>query len=150
MLAITSAQPTDRQDLQEHDKRCFPLPEDIFRPHQFRHLLRSPTSLVFVMRRNGRIVASIIGLVRRFRIPSGRIYKVSVASEERGQGLAGCLISFMEERFRALGLRDSCAEVRVSNIGSQTVFTRAGYSPKSTLPRYYPNGEDAMKYWKRL
>ena len=144
---IVPAVQNDWKGFWELDKRCFPA-VDVFKPRQIRYILNSKTCKSFVIRSGNQIIASIIGLIRGFRIPSGRIYKVAVDQRLRGQGCASKLIRRMEGEFRKCGLRKSCAEVRMSNHASRNLFIKNGYRPVQTLPRYYADGEDGLKFWK--
>jgi [ribosomal protein S18]-alanine N-acetyltransferase len=144
---ILKASKKDWKEIFQLEQECFPT-ADVFKPTQILHLLSSKTSLVFVIRVEGKIIAHIIGLLRKFRIPSGRIYKVSVSQGARGKGLASKLIFFVEEKFQKMGMKRVCAEVRKSNLASQKMFLKNGYELKKVLPRYYSDGEDAFKLWK--
>jgi len=139
----------DWMEIWNLEKRCF-RPEDVFSPSRFRYLLNSPTCEIFVVRRNGKIIADIIGLFRNFRVPSGRIYKISVDTSERKSGIASALIKFMEERFKKAGLKKCFAEVRIGNQASKNLFLKNGYRQEKKLPRYYSDGEDGLKFCKEL
>lgn len=148
-VTITKAVLKDWMEIRALEQACF-TPIDVFKPTQIRRLLTSKTSLPFIIRMNGKIVASIIGLLRNFRIPSGRIYKVAVHRDSRGLGLASRLLQFVEKKLRGLGAKKCCAEVRLSNTGSQHAFEKNGYVKSGALPRYYADGEDGVKFWKTL
>ena len=84
---IVPAESKDGEKIISLERRCF-LPEDVFNLKQIHHLLSSPTCEAFVVRRNGNIVACVVGLFRNFHIPSGRIYKITVDDSLRGKGIA--------------------------------------------------------------
>lgn len=96
------------------------------------------------------ILAEIIGLLRHFTIPSGRIYKVAVHPSAQGQGLGSRLIEAMEAEFLAAGMVKSFAEIRQGNCHSWALFQKHGYVPLRKLPRYYADGEDGVKFGKSL
>lgn len=144
------ATPHDGPDLLTLEYRCY-RPVDVFSLRRLRYLLRSPRSLVLILRdETGTLMGYVIGLMRGFRMPSGRIYKITVNPDFQGRGLGSRLLLAMEQEFRRLGMSRCCAEVRVSNQASQQLFTRHGYRFEKRLPRYYDDGEDALKFWKTL
>ena len=146
---IVPAKPGDGKAIIALERRCFPA-EDVFNFIQIKRLLRSQSCEIFVIRNNGNIVASIIGLFRNFRIPSGRIYKIAVDDSMRGKGIGSRLLSWMEKRCLKKKIHKCCAETRLSNHASRKLFEKNGYQAKKVLPRYYPNGEDGVKLWKNL
>ncbi|MBF0498781.1 MAG: GNAT family N-acetyltransferase [Candidatus Riflebacteria bacterium] len=137
--------------IHELEQRCY-ASEDVFSPRRLRTLLKSNTCIALVVHGpDNRVTANVLGLVRHYsRNPSGRIYKISVDPSMRGLGLATHLLGIMEDSFRAAGMKRSCAEVRCSNKASRTLFEKSGYHVETSLPTYYPDGEDGIKYWKTL
>jgi ribosomal-protein-alanine N-acetyltransferase len=147
---IVPARPGDAAALRQLELDCFTA-VDVFSVRQFRRLLASPTCRILVVRgAGGTLVAEIVGLLRHFSIPSGRIYKVAVHPSAQGQGLGRRLIAAMEAEFRRAGMVAAVAEVRVSNTGSRALFEACGYQAGERLPRYYADGEDGVKYRKVL
>jgi ribosomal protein S18 acetylase RimI-like enzyme len=151
--SVVPASPADVEALHAFEKRCFPNPVDVFSVARLAYLLRSPTAKTFVIRAStgrDRIVGAVIGLLRHFRVPSGRIYKIGVDPRQQGKGYATALLEAMEAYFRNMGMRKVCAEVRVSNKASQGLFAKNGYGKTSILQHYYDDGEDGIKFWKQL
>ena len=135
-------------EIRELETRCFG-PVDVFSPRRLRFLLSSPTSIVFIaLDDRKRVVGEVIGLIRNFTIPSGRVYKVAVHPDASGKGLATKLIDRMERAFRKVGMKKACAEVRCGNLPSRRLFEKCGYHVSGIIPRYYDDGEDALKFWK--
>ncbi len=95
-------------------------------------------------------MGSVIGLIRGFRVPSGRVYKITVNPDYQGRGVGSRLLLALEQEFRDRGMKRCCAEVRVSNLASQHMFSRNGYRFEKRLAHYYDDGEDALKFWKSL
>lgn len=149
--AVREAEPRDAEAINELERRCYP-PEDVFSPKRIRFLLKSRTCLALVIRGPHReILANVIGLLRHFpKIPSGRVYKITIDPSLRGLGLATRLIKTMEGRFKRAGMMRVCAEVRESNRPSRKLFEGCGYVATNSLQRYYPDGENGTKYWKTL
>lgn len=147
---IKTAEPRDAEEIQALEKRCFG-PVDVFPIRRWRRLLRSSTTLGIVVRSpHGWILASAFGLLRHFRIPSARVYKIAIDPSLRGLGLGSRLLRAIEERFRRAGMRRVCAEVRESNQPSRGLFLKNGYRESGSLPGYYDDGENGIKFWKNL
>ena len=149
-LILTSAVEADGPQIHALEQRCYRA-VDVFRPRQIRYLLRSPRCRVLLLRDvAGILVGCVIGLFRGFKVPSGRVYKITVNPDFQGQGIGSRLVREIEQVFRGLGMKRCCAEVRISNQASQFMFSRNGYRFEKRLPRYYDDGEDGLKFWKTL
>jgi len=147
--SLIPASRADATRLAHLDEACF-RPVDTFSVARFRYLLGSPTCRTLVLWVDGRPLAFVMGLLRHFRKPSGRIYKIAVDRSLARQGWGTRLLQAMEDLFRREGMVASCAEVRISNAGSLMLFEKNGYRGGNRLPAYYPDGEDARKFWKDL
>ena len=75
---------------------------------------------------------------------------IGVAPEHRRRGLAGMLLHHIEESLRAKEIGTIMLEVRVSNLGAQALYSRAGYSAVQRIANYYNNGEDCYLMMKSL
>lgn len=150
-LKLHKAKASEVNPLHEFELKCFDRPEDQFPGKNLKHLIESPTSLTYLLKnKNGKIVGEVIGLLRNFKIPSGRIYKIAVDPDIQTRGLGSMLLAEMETLFKRHGMQRSCAEVRQFNIASRTMFLKNGYKETGFLPNYYENGENGLKYWKHL
>ena len=129
---------------------CFTHPVDVFNPRQLRHLITSPTSITLVAIEGNEAIAEVIGLLRHFTIPSGRVYKIAVHPKLRGEGMGTRLLEAIEKQFRQAGMPGSCAEIRVSNAPSRKLFEKNGYVLTRIMKPYYLDGEDGAKYWHKL
>ncbi len=147
---LEETRPGDAVAIQNLQRRCY-LACDVFKMYQLRHILHSPTCRGLAIRGpDHTVLGNVLGLMRRFVIPSGRIYNIVVAPELQGRGAASQLLLAMEAIFVAAGMRDSYAEIRQSNAASRALFARNGYREIGPLPRYYPDGEDGVKVLKNL
>ncbi|MGM0600500.1 MAG: GNAT family N-acetyltransferase [Candidatus Rifleibacteriota bacterium] len=150
-LQLHEADASEVNALHKFELECFDRPEDQFPVKNLKHLIESPTSLTFLLKNNdGTIAGEVIGLLRNFKIPSGRIYKIAIDPRIQTRGLGSKLLGEMEKLFKQHGMEKSCAEVRQFNIASRSMFLKNGYSETGFLPNYYDNGENAIKYWKNL
>ncbi len=148
---VVVATPKDLDDLFAFEKICFEHEADRFPRRNLLHQITSPTSRIFILREeNGRIFATVTGLLRHFKIPSGRIYKIGVLPEMKKRGIGSFLIRTVENWFRKQGMHKSCAEVRESNSPSRRMFEKNGYIETGLLIWFYAGGENAVKYWKNL
>lgn len=148
-LKIIEAVVADLDDLMRFEKVCFKEKPDQFPRRNLKHLITSPTSKTLVVKdKNGKIVAEVIGLLRHFKIPSGRVYKIAVDPSLQKKGMGSKLLAAIESWFTSKGMKKACAEVRESNIGSRTMFERNGYIETKICQNYYVGGENAIKYWK--
>ena len=144
------AQPVDAAGIHALERRCF-QPVDVISLRRWRRLLRSPTVLGLVIHGSqGRILAGVFGLLRHFRVPSGRVYKIAIDPSCQGQGIGTCLLRLIDERFRRAGMSRACAEVRAGNLRSRGLFAKNGYEESAVLPAYYDDGENGIKLWKDL
>lgn len=150
-LKLIEAGPQDLDDLMRFEKACFKEKPDQFPRRNLRHLITSPTSKTFVAKdQDGKIIAEVIGLLRHFKVPSGRVYKIAVDPCLQKKGMGSKLIAAIESWFVSEGMIRSCAEVRESNTASRTMFEKNGYNEAKTCYYYYVGGENAIKYWKDL
>ncbi len=150
-LNVLVSTPNDVHDLFAFEKICFEHAVDQFPKRNLLHLIKSPTSRTFIMRdENGQIFATVTGLIRHFKVPSGRVYKVGVLPGMKKRGIGSFLIETIEKWFRQSGMKKSCAEVREGNAPSRNMFEKHGYHETGTIIWYYAGGENAVKYWKTL
>jgi ribosomal protein S18 acetylase RimI-like enzyme len=141
----------DVKELNEFEKACFPHKADHFPVRNLRHLITSPTSKTLLLKNDKReIIAEVIGLLRNFKVPSGRVYKIGVHPSLQKQGVGSALIKAIEAWFIKEGMKKTCAEIRKSNKASRAMFERNGYEFLKEIPGYYVGGETATKYWKSL
>lgn len=150
-LQTIVAKPADVDELFAFEKTCFEHAADRFPRRNLLHLIKSRTSRTIIIRdEKGAICATVTGLLRHFKIPSGRIYKIGVGPTMKKRGIGSFLIQTIEKWFLKSGMKKSCAEVRESNTPSRKMFEKNGYSETGLRYFYYAGGENAMKYWKNL
>lgn len=165
-FTIVKADIDNLEELLILENSCF-KGEDIFSKRQIKRLLTSHTVVIFISYfsnnsgikngyntftkincNNKKLAGYVIGLMRHFKIPSARIYKIGVLPEFRHMRLALHLLLYIENIFKAKGMKKIFAEVRKSNIPSQNLFIKAGYDKISEIKNYYKNGETAIKFLK--
>lgn len=98
--------------------------------------------LFFVAEINSMIVGYVISVIKPGHI--GHIVSLCVHPKFRRKGIGTKLIQSVEEtcrkKFNVCKFR---LEVRVSNAGAISFYTKLGYSIAFKASKYYPDGEDA-------
>lgn len=151
IMKFVKAKVKDVQALHEFEKKCFDRPEDQFPLRNLRHLIVSSTSLTLLaLDESGKIVGEVIGLLRHFSVPSGRVYKIGVSPDVQKKGMGTALLMEIEKWFKKCGMKKSCAEIREKNNASRGMFEKNHYEETGFLPFYYANGANGIKYWKNL
>lgn len=154
-IEFTIATKKNADEIFEFEKKCYSHRQDRFTKRALKHLIVSSTARTFFIRdENGVIYAVAIGLLRHFKIHSGRVYKIGVLLSHTRNGLGTAMIRKLEEWFKSSGMSKSCAEVRETNTPSRRMFEKNGYYNTKTLYCYYANDktgfENGVKYWKNL
>lgn len=128
--------------------RCFKKGEN-YTKHTFSFLLDDPTTLSFrVETPTDPVVGFIFVMVHQNG--TGHVTTVGVAPEHRRRGLAERLMAHVEDALRKRGVNTIALEVRVSNIGAQSLYRGLNYSIVQRISAYYNNGEDAFLMVKPL
>lgn len=150
-LRFVTAKPSDLDGLMDLEKKCFKHKEDQFSRSSLRHLMTAKTcKTILIKNHSHEIVGEVIGLLRHFKIPSGRVYKIGVSPSLQKKGVGSELLRRIEKWFRKMDMVKSFSEIRISNKASIRMFEKANYKHFKTVKGYYVGGEDAVKYWKKL
>jgi [ribosomal protein S18]-alanine N-acetyltransferase len=144
---IRRAKKEDLPGILELEKICFK--EETFHKKQIEYLLLRAKSLVLVASLEGNIVGSIIILLRK-HIQNARIYSLNVHPSYRRIGIGGSLIDKSENLLRKMGYRKLTLEAGVNNIAAQNLYTSKGLSVVRKIEKYYKNGDDALRFIKKL
>lgn len=141
---------TERQskEVLKLNLRCFRNGEN-YTKHTFAYLFNEPRSISYQMAAaNGEMAAFVFVLLN----PDGAAHltTIGVAPEHRRRGLAGRLLSHLEEVLRIKGVSTIVLELRVSNLAAKRLYTDAGYSLVNCLTKYYSDGEDCFLMVKSL
>ena len=130
------------------DQRCF-VDGEAYSRDTFEYLLTSPDSIAYrAVTPDGALVGFIVGLVEPDR--TGHITTLGVAPEHRRRGIAGRMLTRVEEGFRRRRVTTVRLEVRSVNAGAQELYRKLGYAVTQRLPRYYSNGGDGLLMIKAL
>ena len=145
------------KELISFEEEVFSCPADRFSARSLKRLLGSDRAFCVILRdKDKNIYGWVVGFMRNFKIPSGRVCKIAVREDCRGKGIGSWLLKQVEFYFKSNGMQKICAEVRENNAPSLAMFKKNGYEQTSTLYGYYPNQSDgldlenAIKLWKSL
>jgi len=139
------ARESDVDELVALENRCFDASTAIAR-RQWKYLIRSRTADVRVVRRGGRVAASMV--VLRFRVHKGvlsRIYSLSVDAECRHQGLGRAMVNEAIEQLRHDGVRVAVLEVDQANLPAIGLYEKLGFRTVRSLTDYYGPGRHGWK-----
>ncbi len=133
----------DLDEIQAIEEESFLCP---FSKKQFLQLYLNYGKTFFVAEKGKEIVGYIIG-VKGFR----KIIIASIAVKEnyRRKGIATKLANHFIEKIRDK-IKVVELQVRVSNKKAILFYEGMGFIYKSILNSYYPDGEDAVLYYKYL
>ncbi len=146
-LRIRPANKEDLPAILELEKICFK--EETFHKRQIKYLLLKARSLVLVASLEGNIVGSVIILLRK-HISNARIYSLNVHPSYRRKGIGSSLINKSENLLRKMGYRNLTLEAGVNNIAARNLYTLKGLSVVRKIEKYYKNGDDALRFIKKL
>jgi ribosomal-protein-alanine N-acetyltransferase len=141
------AKKEDFEALFDLEKLCFK--EETFNKSQLRYLLLKARSLVLVASIDGRIIGSMIVLLRN-TISHARIYSLNVHPDFRRKGMASQLMDTSLEFLKNRGYKKLTLEVGITNKAAQNLYLSKGFSVDKVLKKYYKNGDDALHLIKDL
>jgi len=138
-----SIRPVERADLVDIlriERRCFsdPWPYDAFE-----RLLDAPAFLV--AERDGVVVGYVIAdATPNFGRDIGHVKDLAVHPDARGEGIGRGLLRAALSRLRVRETAVVKLEVREGNEAARSLYADEGFEPIRRVPRYYPDGEDAL------
>ncbi len=144
---IRRAKKEDLPAILELEKICFK--EETFNKKQIEYLLLKARSLFLVASFEGKIVGYIIILLRK-HISNARIYSLNVHPSYRRIGIGSLLMERGEAYVSKMGYRNFTLEAGINNIPAQNLYASKGFSVERRIEKYYKNGEDALRFIKKL
>lgn len=144
---IRIATEDDLDSLLSLEKICYK--EETFQKKQIKYLLLKAKSVVLVTEKKGKIIGSIIILLRK-TILNARIYSLNVHPEYRRLGIASSLMDFSFDILRKRGFKNITLEVGINNQAAQNLYRSKGFVVDKTLYNYYKNGDDALHLARKL
>lgn len=126
---------------------CFDT--DIVSKRQYRHLIRSPSALVAIVRDGKRVAAIAVYLFRKGS-DKARIYSLAVHPEYRRHGLAATLCSYCEKLCRKRGCCEVRLEVKWDNASAIQFYLKNHYVEFGRYVAFYEDGKDAIRMKRSL
>jgi ribosomal-protein-alanine N-acetyltransferase len=99
----------------------------------------------YVVARAGGAAIGYAGLM--FVTDDAHVTNIAVVSDHQRCGVGSRLLAELGWEAVRRGSEAMTLEVRVSNIGAQTLYRRFGFVPAGVRQRYYENTEDAIVMW---
>jgi ribosomal protein S18 acetylase RimI-like enzyme/predicted double-glycine peptidase len=115
----------------------------------FRRFLSSDADHLLVAEDSGGLRGYVL-LLKRRGTRLARLYSICVDAAARGRGIAERLILAGEDAVRRAGCAYVRLEVRRDNPGAIRLYRRLGYRLFDTLDDYYEDGEQALRFEKRI
>jgi ribosomal-protein-alanine N-acetyltransferase len=81
---------------------------------------------------------------------TAHIYNISVKKEVQNLGIGRCLLEYLLEELQKYGFKTVVLEVRKSNSKAINLYKKFGFAEVKVLPKFYPDGEDAIFMIKNL
>lgn len=130
------------------NQRCFKKGENYNR-QTLTYLLSEPSTLSYCAATTSDEMVAFVFATGNID-GTGHITTIGVAPEHRRRGLAQKLLVHAENAMQRRKISVVRLEVRVSNVGAQSLYRQFGYSTVQRLENYYNNGEDGFLMVKSL
>lgn len=144
---IRTATSQDLDALVAIENRCFE--SDRISRRNFRHLLTKANAATLLDERDGKVRGYAM-LLFNTGTSLARLYSIAVTPPFRGDGVGAALVGSCER----LALERECVslrlEVRRDNAASLRLFENLGYRYLETVPGYYEDHADALRFEKNL
>ena len=146
-LSIRPARKADLDAIDRIEGRSFAT--DRFSRPALRRLLAASTADCRVAEIDGALAGYALILFRAgTRV--ARLYSIAVDPAFRGHGVAQALVEAAEKASLARGSSILRLEVRASNKAGLRLYDRAGFTFLDRRSGYYSDGEEALRFEKRL
>lgn len=128
----------------EIENRSFPTP---WSRKAFLSELRDNAFAHYIVLLDGDRVVGYGGMWLLF--DEAHVTNIAIHPAYRGRGLGGFLLTEMERRAAARGMKRMTLEVRPSNVMAQRLYRKHGFQPRGLRRGYYADTrEDAIIMWK--
>lgn len=131
---------------------CFPA-ADCFPRRTWARLVgpaQTAGTALTLLARDGAVVRAAASILFRRGARVARLYSLAVDAAWRGQGWGGRLIAALARRARARGCTVLSLEVRAGNAPARALYERLGFVAVGSLPGYYADGADGVRYRRTL
>ncbi|MGH9500393.1 MAG: GNAT family N-acetyltransferase [Terriglobales bacterium] len=141
--------PEDFEVLWSIDQRCFP-PGVAYPRRELAAYIQRRGSFTIVAEQAAKPTAIAGFIVAESSHRVGHIITIDVLPARRRTGLGAKLLAAAETRLLQAQCRTVILETAVDNASALAFYKRQRYSIVKTIPRYYPNGVDALVLEKDL
>jgi [ribosomal protein S18]-alanine N-acetyltransferase len=151
-ITLRNFKPEDFDKLYEIDQACYE-PEVAYSQRELRAYLRFSGSdcLVAEAEPEGATEKQIAGFcISARRDESGYIVTIDVLPQFRRHHVGSMLLSEIERRLAANGVREVALETATDNDSAVAFWTKHGYRNRGIKKDYYPGGRDAFAMTKTL
>jgi [ribosomal protein S18]-alanine N-acetyltransferase len=145
-FALRDYKPTDFDTLYEIDQACYPV-EIAYSKRDLRLYLRMPGAECVVAEAANTIAGFCISAHQDTR---GYIVTIDVLEQFRRTGIGSALLSEVERRLAATGVREVRLETATDNESAVAFWQRHGYRSLGIRKQYYPGGRDAFAMSKAI
>jgi ribosomal protein S18 acetylase RimI-like enzyme len=125
------------------------FPGDRLSRRAMRHHVGHRRNVLVVVERDGVILGYAL-VALRSGSALARLYSIALVPEASGTGLGARLLDAAEQAAAERGATAMRLEVRADNASAIRLYDRRGYRRFGLLPSYYEDGQDALRFEKRL
>lgn len=146
-VTVRRARPADLAAICAIESQSFDA--DRFPPRNLRRLLGVKTAAFLIAERSGTPLGYALLLFRK-GAGAARLYSLASTPAARGSGVGTALLERAAACAKKRGADRLRLEVRASNRPAVALYSRQGFSILKESPRYYEDGESALKMERRL
>jgi ribosomal-protein-alanine N-acetyltransferase len=121
--------------------------DDAYTKEDFKRWLGYNPDLCLVAEINSRIAGDMICRIHRYTLD---LASCAIHPDYRRLGIASTLLQEMEKRAKQYFIHRIELEVRRSNPSGYEFWRSMGFEEFGSLPGFYPDGEDAVRMFKRI
>ena len=144
---IRPAAPDDLDALVTIENTVFP--GDRLSRRAMRHHVGHRRNLLVVVEHDGTVLGYAL-VALRSGSALARLYSIALVPEASGTGLGARLLDAVEQAAADRGAAAMRLEVRADNAAAIRLYERCGYRRFGLLSSYYEDGQDALRFEKRL
>ena len=126
------------------------LSADPLTREQFRHFLTRAHAVTLIEEIPGGPARGYATLLFHRGTRSARLYSIAVDQREQRKGIARHLLAAVEDEASRSHCTRVRLEVRSDNFPARSLYKSVGYEPFGIYPRYYLDGEDAIRMQRGL
>lgn len=144
---IRPAAPDDLDALVTIENTVFP--GDRLSRRAMRHHVGHRRNVLVVVERDGMVLGYAL-VALRSGSALARLYSIALVPEASGTGLGARLLDAAEQAAADRGASIVRLEVRADNAAAIRLYERRGYQRFGLVQSYYEDGQDALRFEKRL